>query len=780
MLVSPRTMLATRSVGALVTLDLLYELVEGNLSSERQKDLSDIAQRWKDDAQDGDWAARVAKVICLLEFVRDLPRSETNIAALLVDTVDKAAPVAEVKTALARLEAAQFIRLTPEGYKLQTAQEKRWISERNALDPKQKDRDTVKSEILEDIFIKDPRFKTYRYRDLRTFPVGITVDGRRLSDGQVPLVLCVVDDESEFEQRLEEARSDSRSKGHLDEIFWVFILSAEIHGLTKQLHASRQMIGKYSQLGAQGSMIGEHAASLESEKRDETRFRDRLREKMLEALGSGRGIFRGVTRDASDLGKTPLEIFKQLFDYAVPDLYPKLEMGARTLKGTEAEEVLKAANLNALSQVFYSGDQGLHLVVKEGSRFVPNPEAPVASEVLGYLTSEHAYGNKVTGKDLEQHFTQRPGCGWDLDMVRLILAVLLRAGAIEMTSQGHRYRDHADPQSRAPFTNLPTFRATSFAPHQRVGFKEQTLAVSQFEKLTGHEVDVDPGTIAQALKKLADEEREQLLPVMAVVRMEHLPGLEALESYQKTLEGIRGADTDGCVQILAGEGNSLKTERDQARRIREAVTDGQLALIRQARLAAEEQWPLLAIDGVPSSLAEQAEELAALLSSSALYEQLPRVRVLTKAIVEAYRLAYLAEHQARLSEYTQAADEIKGHHEWASIQASGRASILLPLTQRSCEQAELPDGAMVCQRCKTSLSLIKEHRHSLQALKQEALKRFFETLEAMNPGPPIEHVKLTRLFPEMLESEQDVEEALGRVRDHLLKLVAQGARIRVE
>jgi hypothetical protein len=123
MLIAPRTQVAERPVGALVTLDLIYELVEGNLSSERQKDISDIIQRWPDD---GGWAARVAKEICLLEFVRDLPRTEANIAALLVDEMGKPAQIPEVMAALERLESAQFVRLTSEGYKLQTAQEKRW------------------------------------------------------------------------------------------------------------------------------------------------------------------------------------------------------------------------------------------------------------------------------------------------------------------------------------------------------------------------------------------------------------------------------------------------------------------------------------------------------------------------------------------------------------------------------------------------------------------------------------------------------------------------------
>src|SRR5208282_4284384 len=92
MLVSDRTAFATKTIGALVTLDKVFELVEGNLSNERRTDIYEVSQRFKDDAEEKGWALRVAKVICLLEFVRDLPRTEANIASFLTDEVGKPAP----------------------------------------------------------------------------------------------------------------------------------------------------------------------------------------------------------------------------------------------------------------------------------------------------------------------------------------------------------------------------------------------------------------------------------------------------------------------------------------------------------------------------------------------------------------------------------------------------------------------------------------------------------------------------------------------------------------
>jgi len=223
----------------------------------------------------------------------------------------------------------------------------------------------------------------------------------------------------------------------------------------------------------------------------------------------------------------------------VPDLYPKLEMGVRPLKGTEAEEVLKAASLSSLPQVFYSGENGLNLVVKEeGSKYVPNPAAEIAKEVHDYLTREHSYGNKVTGKITEDHF-QGVGYGWDRDMLRLVPAVLLRAGSIEVTYQGRRYSNYQEPQYRLPFTNNLAFKPASFAPRAAIDLKTQTQAVQHYEALTGEEVDVEEGAIAAAFKKLAEEEMKQLLPVEATVKANRLPLDDIVNDYKDTLTTIK-------------------------------------------------------------------------------------------------------------------------------------------------------------------------------------------------------------------------------------------------
>ena len=785
MLVSDRTAVASKPIGTLVTLDKIFELVEGNLPSEKQKDISDIRERFKDDPEDHGMVTRVAKAVCLLEFVRDLPRTESNIAACLVDEVGKPAPLAEAQRALQKLEDAQFVRNTEEGWKLQTAQEKNWDIERRRLAPRGRDRNDLIRETLQAIFA-EPKLKTYRFRNLKSFRVGISVDGVQAGEeGQIQLSIATAEDEDTFPAKLAEVRNNSRQEVHKNDLYWVFALTPEIDGLIANLHASRQMVVKYDQLRAQGRITNDEAASLSNEKNEALRYQNRLQEKMIQALERGQGLFQGVSKDAAALGKTHAEILKNLFDYAVPALYPKLEMGVRDLKGNEAEEVLKAANLSALPQVFYPGEQGLHLIVMEDGKPVFNASADVAKEILDYIRHEHSYGNKVTGKSLEEHF-QGIGYGWERDMLRLVLAVLLRAGTIEVTYQGRRFRNHQDPQCRVPFTNNVAFRTASFAPRESVGLKTLTMAVQHFEELMGEEVDVEEGAIAAAFKKVAEEELKQLFSVTAVAQANNLPITELLDDYRHTLENIQSAASDDCVRLLAGEGKSFKESRDTVRKIWQALNDAGLISLRHARVAVEEMWPELASRDSSGELRAKADELRTLIYSASFFDQLDRITHLAHAITAVYQDAYEKLHERRAGAFERAIEEIKGRAEWNLIDKELYVDILDPLSSRVCVDGEelrkmrgtlLEDSVLRCRFCNASLGQIESDLAALGGLKAQVIAHIQQMID---PEEKIERVKLSEFFTEALDSREAVHNAIERLHEYLLKLLAEDVKIILE
>jgi hypothetical protein len=786
MLVSERTAFAEKPVGALVTLDKVFELVEGNLSSEKRTDIHQIADRFKNDPEDHGWGLRVAKVICLLEFIRDLPRTEANLAAVLVDKVGKAAPLSEVQAAVKRLDAAKFIRNTEEGWKLQTAQEKNWTNERGGhLDPKPRERNELTRAALRQIF-DEPEFKTYRYQN-RSFRISIGVDGASVGDeGDLPLILCVSDDADEFSKRIDEIRTESPQKSHENDLYWLFCLTPEIDELVAQLHASRKMVDKYNQLSAQQKISPDEAACLQDEKNAKNAYENRLRDKLTEAMERGTGMFRGVQKDASALGKGLAEILKKLFGQVVPDLYPKLPMGSRPLKGDEAEHILKAADLKALPNVFYAGDHGLGLVVTEGAgtKHIVNTNADVAKEVLDYLKNEHSYGNKDTrmGKALERRFGGTP-YGWERDMLRLILATVFRAGEIEVTYQGNRFHNYQDPASRTPFTNNPAFRSSLFSPRQTVGLKTLTQAVQQLEDLTGEEVDVEEGAIATAFKKVAAEDLEKLYPLKATAEAHRLPILDMLSEYQHTLAGIQSSTSDDCVRMLAENNQDFGETRDKVRKLREALDAEVIGVLRQARQATDQVWQRLSAHNSSPELGTTVEQLKALLASEQFIDSWDDITAHTKKILGAYRTAYCDLFDRRKKSYESAIEEIKNRTEWAPLEVNNpslAASLLSPLQGRVGSDEDKEAVEQGKSLGKASLTEMESDLAAIDGLKSSVLVKLQEHSIGSEKKAPVRKVRVSEFLSRPIETQEELDKALNLIRDSLQKYIDEGAIIILE
>jgi len=84
--------LADGALGDLVRLDHVYDLVEGNIGSEVRAKIASIAK-----LVDHPLAQPVAKVICLLQYVKSVHRSAENVAAALHGRVDGDSQLASVK-----------------------------------------------------------------------------------------------------------------------------------------------------------------------------------------------------------------------------------------------------------------------------------------------------------------------------------------------------------------------------------------------------------------------------------------------------------------------------------------------------------------------------------------------------------------------------------------------------------------------------------------------------------------------------------------------------------
>ena len=479
----------------------------------------------------------------------------------------------------------------------------------------------------------------------------------------------------------------------------------------------------------------------------------------------------------SSLGKALGEILKKLYGHVVPDLYPKLEMGSRPLKGTRPRTSSKPPTSRRCPPVFYAGEQGLGLVVKDGAKFVPNPAADVAKEVLDYLMGEHGYGNKETrtGKALEKKFGGI-GYGWDRDMLRLILAVLFRAGSIEVTHGGEKFDNYQDPRCRTPFVNNTAFKSALFTPVKPIDLPDLEPGRRELrgpDRRNGGRGQERHRRRPEEVRRRGDEEGPAHRGPgqgPSVAGAGHRPGV------QESLTSIEAGSPDDCVNTLAGGGASLKQPTTAFARSPNAwttrascssATPGE----RRARCG-----PSLKPSGDgPPATGREAQ-------GTFVCRGVLRIAILhpggDPGDPGGLPHACTRPHADRAEQFQAAIEKIKGRAEWSAVPESMRQPVLQPLQSRCCTEPHLPDGSLVCKNCGATLSQMESDLAALGGLFAQVVAQIQKLTTP--PETKLKRVRVAEFFAGSMETEDQVKQAVARLQDHLLKLLAEGVKIVVE
>jgi len=812
-LINDRVNLGEKPVGTLVTLDMIYDLTEGNLTYERRQDIAEIARAVEvagssasDDpdspfhAADGATILRVAKAITLLGFIRDTPATAQNIAAVLYPTLAADSLQPAVQGAIDALVQGRMIKPTDNGYQMLSAEGKQWEEERQGIALRDGDYSRQQKDVLTTLLDS----LSYRYKDLKTVKPTLYVGEERLGkEGDVALRLVLADEGPEFATACGEARKRSRTERA--GAVWVLKRGANVDRWTEELHRSKEMVARHERQ----TRTAEEGKLLSDEKERQKDAGSRLTVALTETLLDGRAYHDGVEYDIRSLGADIKDAVTRLFEKIVPDAYPKFGLAAVKVKGDEADVLLTSANLSGLPPVFYSGSEGLRLVVEQGGKTSIDTTAPAVKEVLDYIAERAVYGEKPTGKGLEAHFTGLT-YGWDLDVVRMILAALFRAGQIEVYAQGAPFRDFRNAAAREPFTRTPAFRAASFLPRSGgITIQEKVAAAKAYQAIYGEDVELDEGMLAEAIKRRLGEEQPTLVHLSTLLRTKKLPGEEQAVQTLTTCQSIVQGDTEDAVKGFAASATTLREGLEIARRLRDATTESNLGVLDRARILLDRAVPSLRDDFARSSLAsvdgatseassgpdaspstETIEAAITRLTNSmaaeSWYNRLADIATDSHTIETAYRDRYAQVSDTYCRTYDAARDRICAHADWPTLGESIQDRVLTPLTVRwpnilSMAHAPALPLSPSLSELRESLAAVGGREADARGLLEEALTPSTETIQRVRVRDYL-GAAIGREDPdEAMEAvARRLDGVLQPLRDECLRLVAEGARVILE
>lgn len=748
LLIHPDVDLQNQPIGTLATLDRIYDLVSGNISSEVRQKIAGIGTALHPKAR------AVAKAVCLLQFEQRIPRTAENIAATLHPAVEAESQLADVKAALDALVAAQAVRLGEDGYRIPTPAEDDWERQRSNLKPKLADSARTHSEVVAGLWAPAP---SHTLLGVKPFKAGLIFNKNVVTIGDMPVHVALAATDDEWQKLREEWRQ--RSREEKTALFWIARQDEAIQRATDEVFRSNEVLARKER----NATTRDETALVAEEKRRRERNMAELRRLLRTALLEGTVFFRGNDRSPDKGVGEVSKACAGVLGKVLPEVFDRFQDAAAKVAAKDLDALLKTENLRGLPEVFAQ----LHLLREEKGKPVFRTDGGPLAEVLARISNKANYGETASGRALADDLAKEP-FGWDFDVVRLLVASLLRAGKVEAVSNGQVIDNALSLDARNALTDNNRFKQATFRPTVDIDIAVLIAASEHFQEVFGREIsELERGVVSRAIRDEVPRHEAALQDIHTVLVTHGLPGAAVLAQALEQVRVIRGGTDDNAIQTFNASFGELKEAIKREAELRDALTQPGLHDLARGREATARMWPYLKDEAdLPAGLAAEAAELNDLLQKETFFRQLPRVDQLARKVEVTYGERFGKAVAERRAAYLAALAQVHATPEWAQLNVEQQTKVAAPLADpvKSDPPATTPIRQI---RAETDACSAR-----LSAVMAEMLR--------MVDGNRIVQIRFNDYFTGGIETSEQLDGALQALRDECERLIGEGKKVLVQ
>lgn len=762
--------LADQEVGALVTLDQMYEVQHTALDSDVQASMARVLSQCANDTDAG-LMVRAAKAVALLELIQDtIPTDAKLIAQCLYDRVDRGNHLAAVTEALEELRRRNLLGYSEKhGYKVQSSAGEEWERERRDIGVAREAIGEIVQGGLTFLLAAPDRPRLQG----RPFPwAGQFSDGRRAVD------VSLVDPRDDAAVRVDfrflarEERGESawiKRSGETalhDRLVWLCGDSDHVDHLARELYRSRAMIKKYEP--RKESLSAARKLLLQQEKNRVEDLDKLAREAIAAAWTTGKMYFRGRSMSPQEQGASFALALHAAATRVLPDLFPHFV--ATQVQPSELLQLVEA-ELSGPSPKFLTGDLGI--LELDTGRYVPACSGVVPRRVQEHIETEGGLG----GTTLLAHFGGPP-YGYTANVVKACVAGLLRAGKVRLQPDGgNEITAIRDAGVRDLFDKDRGFRRATIFPagEDDIGVQARARICKLFEDRLGHRMDREDHAIADAVAQHFPQLAQKLRGVQA--QLNQLPGgPEGPPVFRKLDDAL-----EQCVRTCRQTKPTVKLVKKHLDTLRDGVqllqiydaelTAGAIRAVRDAHGVLAYQAAQLRDLGVEASNVEAAAtRIAAQLEAERPWSD---IGALDQDLDE-IRRCYLAERQGLLQWQEQQAEaaraRVKAQPGFSTLTGEQSHRVLRPLT--------LAVTDTTAEAIAPPLVALKDPFAAALRRAEDQANDLLDEISSEGEGTIITRVDL-RLRNREVASAAEVEALVDEIRSRLLEHIGAGARVRL-
>ena len=565
---------------------------------------------------DSEFYQEVAKTVCVLQVLGNLPITHQNISSLMQSSIETNLGVEEVKEAVNALISNKYIPFgEKEGSFCFFSEKLNDIEQDRAnLALRNSELQRIQNEALKEAYKPLPSTKL---KDggltVSTGLKSVNSDGREvpISGHGSNVIQTIVEtvEPLQYEDIKDRLIDDSRQKENEHNIYLIGRKKVDMQDLAADIYRCIEVANKYRNEPDQE--IKEYCAS---QGEIANRKRNELERLIKGSLLQGSFIFRGEVVAVDTLNQDLIQAANKQLSGVAEQVYNRYSEAPHRAGTPLAEKFLSANSLSGIT----SDIDPLGLVKREKG----TPTIDVEHKALISIRDIIKRQGSIEGNRLLDIFSDAP-YGWSQDTIRYLVAAMLLAGEIKVKAAGREITVTGQHAIDA-FKNNNSFKKTGIALRdERPSMDVMAKASDRLTELSGNMVVPLENEISKATTKLFPTLQHNYAPLAGTLNQLNLKGVDRLNALANDLKDILSNDGSDAPALLGAEDsklyNSLKWAAELDRSFKNGLDETLMTLQRY-----KNGLKNLPDNGIPgqlkSDLAETIESLDERLDKHDFYK----------------------------------------------------------------------------------------------------------------------------------------------------------------
>lgn len=659
----------------------------------------------------------IAKTVCVLQILGNLPISLQNVISLMHAGISDASNADAVKQAVDDLINHAYIPFGEQEGNLCFFSEKlNGIEQERAKTPlRGVELRRIQSDALREAYAPLPSTHLNGTLSVQTGLKAQSAGGIPASIvGERNTVQTVVElvDPKDYDAAKARLTDESRHKTANYTIYALGRTSIEIDELVGDIYRCKEIANKYRNEPDQE--VKEYCASQSD---IANRKMGELEGLLRRSLTQGSFIFRGEVTAVESLDLKLLEAAKKHLSNVAEQVFDRYNEAPVRANTNLAEKFLSTNSLAGIT----SDIDPLSLVQRSGGRPSINVDHKAITSIRDMIERQ----GTIEGKRLSDIFTDAP-YGWSQDTLRYLLAAMLVAGEIKLKVAGREVTVNGQQAIDALKTNN-SFKSVGVAlREERPSMEVMARAAERLTELSGDMVVPLEDEISKATTKLFPQLQHQYGPLAEKLKRLGLPGSDRIDALSNDIKDVLFTDASDAPARLGGEEsdlyNSLKWAAELKRSLEQGLEDTLTEL--QTYRTALDNLPASGTPGaLKTELAETLGDIGTRLIQSDFFKyhtEFASQLTLIKSRVRDTVISLQAEQRQRIKDAEQ---DLLRIAEWKELTQQEQNNILADLEKLAVTASEDLAGLRTLVNQEYSIQTqLQDLKNRIQRIGQQRLQ----------------------------------------------------------